>query len=109
MPHTPQQNGVAEKKNKTMVGATKAMLFDQGLPLFLWDEAYTIVVYIQNRFPNTTLWRKTLEEVFIGTRLDVSHIRISGSVCYCHVHADKAGPFWREGVTCWLQRDFEGI
>ena len=35
VPHTPQQNGVAERKNKTMVGATKAMLFDQGLPLFL--------------------------------------------------------------------------
>ena len=35
MPHTPQQNGVAERKNATMVGATKAMLFDQGLPLFL--------------------------------------------------------------------------
>ena len=35
MPHTPQQNGVAERKNKTMVGATKAMLFDQVLPLFL--------------------------------------------------------------------------
>ena len=33
--------------------------------------------------------RKTSEEVFIGTRLDVSHIRISGSVCYCHVHADN--------------------
>ena len=35
MPHTPQQNGVAKRKNRTMVGATKAMLFDQGLPLFL--------------------------------------------------------------------------
>ena len=35
VPHTPQQNGVAERKNRTMVGATKAMLFDQGLPLFL--------------------------------------------------------------------------
>ena len=65
------------------------MVFDKVLPLFLWDEAYTIVVYIQNRFPNTTLWRKTLEEVFIGTRLDVSHIRIFNSVYYCHVHADN--------------------
>ena len=35
VPHTPHQNGVVEQKNRTMVGATKAMLFDQGLPLFL--------------------------------------------------------------------------
>ena len=36
-----------------------------------------------------TLGRKTPEEVFTGTRPDVSHIRIFGSVCYCHVHADN--------------------
>ena len=88
MPHTPQQNGVAERNNKTMVGAAKAMLFDQGLPLFLWDEAYRTAVYIQNRCLHTTLGRKTLEEVFTGTRPDVSHIRIFGSVCYCHIHVD---------------------
>ena len=46
MPHTPQKNGVAERKNKTMVGAAKAMLFDQGLPVFLWVEAYRTAVYI---------------------------------------------------------------
>ena len=35
VPHTPQHNGVVERKNKTMIGAAKAMLFYQGLPLFL--------------------------------------------------------------------------
>ena len=68
-----------------MVGATKVVLFDQGLPLFLWAKAYKTIVYIQNMSPHTTLGRKTLEEVFTGIRLDVSH----GSVCYCHVHADN--------------------
>ena len=43
VPHTPQQNGVAKRKNRTMVGAAKAMLFDRGLPLFLWAEAYRTV------------------------------------------------------------------
>ena len=78
--HTPQQNGVAERKNRTMVGAAKAMLFDQGLPLFLWAEAYRTTVYIQNRCPHIALGRKTLEEVFKGTRPDVSNIRIFDSV-----------------------------
>jgi len=38
-PHNPQQNGVAERKNKSIVGAANAMLHDQGLPLHLWVEA----------------------------------------------------------------------
>ena len=83
-----------------MVGADKAMLFDQGLPLFLWVEAYRTAVYIQNRCPHAALGRKTLEEVFTGTRPDVSHIRIFGSVCYCHVHADnkKLDPSREKGL-----------
>ena len=38
-PHNPQQNGVAERNNKTIVGAAQAMLHDQGLPMHLWAEA----------------------------------------------------------------------
>ena len=54
--------------------------------------------------PSRNRWatgRKTLEEVFTGTRLDVSHIRIFGSVCYCHVHADtrkKLDPSGEKGL-----------
>ena len=51
VPHTLQQNGVAERKNKTLAVAAKAMLFDQGLPLFLWAEAYRFAVYIQTGVP----------------------------------------------------------
>ena len=97
MPHTLQQNGVAERKNMTMVGAAKAMLFDQGLPLFLWAEAYRTTVYIQNMCPHTTLGRKTSEEVFTGTRTDVIHIHIFGSVFYCHVHADNRNKLYPSG------------
>ena len=46
-------------------------------------------MYIQNRCPQTTLGRKTPEEVFTGTRLDMSHIHVFGSLCYCHVHVDN--------------------
>ena len=85
----------------TMVGASNAMLFVQGLPLFLWVEAYKNAMYIQNRCPHTTLGRKTLEEVFTGTRLDMSHLCIFGSVCYCHVHVDtkkKLDPSGKKGL-----------
>ena len=58
-------------------------------------------MYIQNRCPHTTLGRKTPKEVFTGTRPDVSHIRIFGSVCYCHVHANnrkKLDPSGEKGL-----------
>ena len=92
---------MAERKNKTLVGASKAMLFDKGLPLFLWAEEYKTVVYIQNRCPHIDLGRKIPEEVFTGTRPDVSHICIFGIVCYCHVHAGtrkKLDPSGEKGL-----------
>ena len=101
MPHTPQQNGVAERKNRTMAGAAKAMLFDHGSPLFLRAEEYRTAVYIQNRCPHTALGRKTPEEVFTSTRKDVSHLCIFGSVCYCHVQVDtkkKLDPSREKGL-----------
>ena len=59
--YTPEQNGVAKRKNRTIVEVVCAMLCDQGLPKFLWGEAANIVVYIQNRCPHSALDSKTPE------------------------------------------------
>jgi hypothetical protein len=105
VPYNPQQNGVAERKNRTIVGAARAMIHDQGLPLFLWAEASRTVVYIQNRSPHTVLGKLTPEEVFTGTRPDVSHFRIWGKhmLLSCPFgEEDKAGPHCRQGDFGWL-------
>ena len=47
-PYTPKQNGVAERKNRTIVETVRAMLHDQVLPKFLWAEAANTAVYVQN-------------------------------------------------------------
>ena len=49
-PHNPQQNEVAERKNRTIVGVARAMLHDQGLPMHLWAEACNTTVYVKNHF-----------------------------------------------------------
>ena len=69
--------------------ATRAMLYDQDMPKFLWVEAYNTVVYIQNRVPNRALGKVTSESVFTGSKPEVSHIRIFGSMVYCHVPDEK--------------------
>jgi hypothetical protein len=89
VPYNPQQNGVAERKNMTVVRAARAMIHDQGLPLFLWAEASRTAVYVQNRGPHTVLGKLTPEEVFTGTKPDVSHLCIWGNICYCHVPSEK--------------------
>ncbi len=45
-PYNPQQNGVAEKKNKTIMEAVKTMIHDQDLPMHLWAKVERTVVYV---------------------------------------------------------------
>jgi len=77
-PHNPQQNGVVERKNKSIVWETRVMLHDQGLPLHLWANACNTTVYFHNKSPHQML----------GKRLDVGHFRIFGSSVYWHVTKD---------------------
>ena len=60
-PHNPKQNGVTERKNRTILGVERAMLHDQGLPMHLWEKACNIVVYVQNRCPHRVLGMSTPE------------------------------------------------
>ena len=89
VPYNPQQNGVAERKNRAIVGAAKAMIHDQDLPMFLWAEACNTAVYIQNRSPHKVLGSKTPEEAFTGKRPEIGHFRIFGCLTYSHVPSEK--------------------
>jgi hypothetical protein len=89
VPYNPQQNGVAERKNRAIVGAARAMLHDQGLPLFLWAEACYTAVYLQNRSPHKAVGSMTPEEAFSGKKPEVGHFRIFGCITYSYVPSEK--------------------
>jgi transposase InsO family protein len=58
-PYNPWQNGVAERKNRTIMEAVKTMIQDQDLPMHLWAEAARTTVYVQNRLSHSALGFKT--------------------------------------------------
>ena len=58
-PYNPQQNGVAERKNSSIMEAVKAMIHDQDLPMHLWVEAVRTTVYVQNRISHSDFGNKT--------------------------------------------------
>jgi hypothetical protein len=89
VPYNPQQNGVAERKNRAIVEAARAMLHDQGLPLFLWAEACYTAVYLQNRSPHRAVGSMTPKEAFSGKKPEVGHFRIFGSITYSYVPSEK--------------------
>jgi hypothetical protein len=100
-PYNPHQNGVAERKNRTIMEAVKAMIHDQDLPMKLWAEEARTVVYVHNRTPHHVLGNKTPEEMFTRENLEVSHLRIFGCLVYVHVPKDKRSkldPSGKKGI-----------
>jgi len=70
--YNPQQNGVAERKSHSIVGAMRDMLHDQGLPLYLWAEACNTTIYLQNQSPHQILSMITSKEAFSRRKSNAS-------------------------------------
>nr|GEY27865.1 putative ribonuclease H-like domain-containing protein [Tanacetum cinerariifolium] len=66
---TPQQNGVAERKNRTLIEAARSMLADSKLPTMFWTEAVSTACYVLNRVSITNPHNKTLYELLSGKGL----------------------------------------
>jgi hypothetical protein len=88
-PHNPQQNHVAERKNRTIMEAVKTMIHDQNLPMCLWAEATMTTVYVQNRLSHSALGFKTPEEMFTEKKPEVSHLKIFGCPVFIHILKEK--------------------
>lgn len=83
--YTPQQNGVAERKNRTIMEMARSMFKAKNLPNEYWGAAVKYAVHILNRCPTKSVENMVPEEAWTGRKADVSHIRVFGCVAYAHV------------------------
>nr|GEU81597.1 retrovirus-related Pol polyprotein from transposon TNT 1-94 [Tanacetum cinerariifolium] len=81
VPRTPQQNGIAERKNKTLIEAARTMLADSLLPIPFWAEVVNTACYVQNRVLVTKPQNKTPYELLHGRTPSIGFMRPFG----CHV------------------------
>lgn len=84
-PYTPEQNGVAERMNRTLVERAKCMLFEAKLQKSFWAEAVATAAYIINRSPSRVLAETTPYENWTGKKPHISHLKIFGSKAMVHV------------------------
>ncbi|KAK8936095.1 hypothetical protein KSP39_PZI012974 [Platanthera zijinensis] len=87
MPGSPEQNGVAERRNRTLKEMMRSMMSRTNLPEFLWGEALKTAVYILNRVPSKSVL-KTPFELWTGRRPSLNHLQ-SGVVLQkfvCTIH-----------------------
>ncbi len=87
--YSPQQNGVAKRKNMHVIEITRAMLNEKNLSNYFWAKAVTTAIYIMNQTPTTAVHGMTPEEKFTGKKPNVSHLRVFGCIAYVHVHEEK--------------------
>ena len=97
-PYTPEQNGVAERTNRTLLDCVRCMIISSGLPPTLWAEAVSYTTYVRNRVLSRTS-KITPFEHWNGRKPNVSDIRIFGSRAFVRVpDAAKLDARSQEGI-----------
>nr|GEU80586.1 hypothetical protein [Tanacetum cinerariifolium] len=99
---TPQQNGIAERKNRTLIEATRTMLADSLLPILFWAEAINTACYVQNSALVTKPHNKTPYELLIGRTPSIGFIRPFGCLVTILNTLDPLGKFDRKADEGFL-------
>jgi len=85
VPYSPQQNGLAERSNRTVVEKARCLLIDANLSKEFWAEACSTAVYLINRSPAKSLQYKTPHEMWSKEKPDLKHLRIFGCKALAHI------------------------
>ena len=84
-PYTPQQNGVAERKNRHLMEVARSMMFQSNVPKRYWSDAVMSACYLINRIPTRVLQDQSPFEVLNKIKPFLNHLRVFGCVSYVMV------------------------
>ena len=107
-PYTPQQNGKAERSNRTIMECARTMLHASELSRNFWTEAVNTAVYLLNRVTviNKGDDIKTAYELWTGRKPNESHLKAFGSEAYvCDPHSSKAGNKAKKGLLVGYDKE----
>lgn len=88
-PYNPAQNGVSERKNRTLVEAAHSMLKAAQLPNEFWAEAINTACYLQNHSYTSALDNTTPIELWTGYKPNLSHLRTFGCKAFSYISNEK--------------------
>jgi hypothetical protein len=101
---TPQQNGVAERRNRTLADGVTTMLSEAKLPLAFWGEALQTYNFLLNILLSSTLNGSiTSFELWNGYKPDYSHLRIFGCRAFVHIQGDQCKSLQPKTNPCIFQ------
>ncbi|KAL0457635.1 UNVERIFIED_CONTAM: Retrovirus-related Pol polyprotein from transposon TNT 1-94 [Sesamum latifolium] len=90
IPYTPQQNGVAERRNRTLLEMARSMMAQANLPISFWGDAILTAAYILNRVPSKSI-PTTPYELWHGRKPNLEGLRPWGSAGFVHSTSHKYG------------------
>nr|GEW51823.1 hypothetical protein [Tanacetum cinerariifolium] len=99
---TPEQNGVVERQNRTLVEAAQTMLSALKLPLFFWAEAIETTCYTQNRSIIILNNDKTPYHIINDRKPSIKHLHIFGCICYLTRDGKNLDKMKEKGDPCIL-------
>lgn len=98
--YTPQQNGIAERKNMSIMNMVRCMLFGIGVPLRFWPEETQYAVPILNRSPTAILGDVKPTEKWSAHKPSVEHLRVFGCVAFALIPYEKRVKLDEKSVRC---------
>nr|GEV75149.1 putative reverse transcriptase domain-containing protein [Tanacetum cinerariifolium] len=99
---TPEQNGVVERRNRTLVEVARTMLSASQLPLFFWAEAIATACYTQNRSIIIPTHRKTPYHIINDRKPSIKHLHIFCCICYITRDGENLDKMKEKGDQCIL-------
>ncbi|CAL9217264.1 unnamed protein product [Arabidopsis halleri] len=99
-PYNPQQNGVAERKNRHLMEVSRAMLFHKHMPKRFWGDAVMTACYLINRIPTRVLNDQSPFQVLNNQNPNIEHLRVFGCVCFVFIPGDLRNKLEPKSTKC---------